>query len=115
MSVQTGVDPGYPKLISNDWPGLTGDIDAAFTWPNNRATYFFKGKRKKDPLQSPNSERDSIMCAMHCTENMIYVFPEMKLHGLVSVSYIHVFVSDFSIPRIDLPNWLQQNRHPGNI
>ncbi len=95
MSVQTGVDPGYPKLISNDWPGLIGDIDAAFTWPSNRATYFFKGKRNKDQLQFPYSERDSIMCAMHCYKNLIYVFQEMKLHGLIPISYSHVSVSDF--------------------
>jgi hypothetical protein len=35
----------------------------------------------------------------HCTENLIYVFPEMKLCGLVPGSYIHVSVSDFYIPR----------------
>ncbi len=33
--------------------------------------------------------------ALHCTLNPIYVFPEMKLHGLVPKSYIHVSVSDF--------------------
>ncbi len=27
--------------------------------------------------------------AVHCTENPIYVFPEMKLRGLVPNSYIH--------------------------
>ncbi len=31
---------------------------------------------------------------MHCTENLIYVFPEVKLHGLIPNSYIHEFVSD---------------------
>jgi hypothetical protein len=53
----------------------------------------------------------------HCTENLIYVFPETKLHGLVPNSYIHVSVSDLYIPRIGLPIWLQQNRQtdPGNI
>jgi hypothetical protein len=39
----------------------------------------------------------------HCTENPIYVFPEMKLRGLASNSYIHVSVSDLNIPRIGLP------------
>ncbi len=38
----------------------------------------------------------------HCTKNPIYVSPEMKLHGLVSTSYIHVTVSDLYIPRIGL-------------
>jgi hypothetical protein len=32
--------------------------------------------------------------SMHCTENPIDVFPEMKLRGLVPNSYIHVFLSD---------------------
>jgi hypothetical protein len=54
---------------------------------------------------------------MQCTENPIYVFPEMKLRGLVPNFYIHVAESDLYIPRICLPVWLQQNRHtdPWNI
>jgi hypothetical protein len=43
----------------------------------------------------------------HCKEDLIYVFPEMKLRGLVSN-----FVSDLDIPRIGLPFWLQQNSRP---
>jgi hypothetical protein len=54
-------------------------------------------------------------CILHCTQNPIYVFPEMKLHGPVSNSYIHE--SDLYIPRISLPIWLQQNKQtdPENI
>ncbi len=54
---------------------------------------------------------------LHCTENPIYVFPEIKLRGLIPNSYIHVSVSDLYIPRIGLPKWLQQSRQtdPGNI
>ncbi len=54
---------------------------------------------------------------MHCTENPIYVIPEMKLRGLVPNFYIYVSVSDLYIPRIGLPIWLQQNRQtdPGKI
>jgi hypothetical protein len=52
-----------------------------------------------------------------CTvpKNPIYVFPEMKLHGLVPTrvpvpnSYIHVSVSDLITPRKGLSG-LQQNR-----
>jgi hypothetical protein len=53
----------------------------------------------------------------HCTKNPIYVFPEMKLRGLIPNSYIHVTVSDLYIPRIGLPIWLRQNKQtdPGNI
>jgi hypothetical protein len=42
---------------------------------------------------------------LHCKEDPIYVFPEMKLRGLVPNSYILVSVS-----------YLQQNRQadPGN-
>jgi hypothetical protein len=37
------VDPGYPKPISGNWPGLWSDkIDAAVVWPNGKA-YFFRG------------------------------------------------------------------------
>jgi hypothetical protein len=40
------------------------------------------------------------MLATHCTENRIYVFPEKDLLGPSPNSYIHVSVSDLSIPRI---------------
>jgi hypothetical protein len=54
---------------------------------------------------------------IHCTENPIFVFPELKLHGRIPNSYIHVSVSDLYIPRIDLPIWLQLSSqiNPGNI
>jgi hypothetical protein len=45
---------------------------------------------------------------MQCTENPIYVLPEMKLHGIVPNSYNHVSVSDLFIAGIGLPIWLQQ-------
>ncbi len=40
----------------------------------------------------------SLLKNLSCTvlKNPIYVFPEMKLHGLVPNSRIHVFVSDFN-------------------
>ncbi len=56
----------------------------------------------------------SLVFPPHCTENPIYVFPEMKLRGLVPHSHIHVSVSDLHNPRISLPIWLQQKRQiPG--
>ncbi|XP_072388880.1 stromelysin-3 isoform X3 [Diabrotica undecimpunctata] len=38
------IAPGYPKLISDYWVGLPGNIDAAFTYKNGK-TYFFKGSK----------------------------------------------------------------------
>jgi hypothetical protein len=54
---------------------------------------------------------------MHCIENLIYAFPEMKLRGIIPNSYVHVSVSELFIPRMGLSIWLQQNRQtdPGNI
>jgi hypothetical protein len=51
------------------------------------------------------------------TENSKQIFPEMKLRGLSSNSYIHVSVSDLYIPTISLPFLLQENRwtDQGNI
>jgi len=34
------------------------------------------------------------------SENLIYVFPEMKLRGIFPNSYIHVSVSDLYIPSL---------------
>jgi hypothetical protein len=39
-----------------------------------------------------------LLIYVYCTENPIYVFPEMKLRGLVPSSFIHVSVSDFIFP-----------------
>ena len=45
--VSDGVDPGYPKLISDSWPGLPADfqagIDAALMRKDTNQIYFFKG------------------------------------------------------------------------
>jgi hypothetical protein len=59
----------------------------------------------------------SFLFTPHCTKKPIYVFPDMKLCGLIPNSYIYVSVSDFYIPRIGLPLWRQQNRQtdPGNM
>ncbi len=34
-----------------------------------------------------------VLCRLHCVENPVYVFPVMKLRGLVPNSYIHVWMS----------------------
>ncbi len=53
--------------------------------------------------------------AWHCKEDPIYVFPEMKLRGLVPSFHIHV--NDLYIPMRAPPILLQQNRQTscGNI
>jgi hypothetical protein len=42
-----------------------------------------------------------VFVIVHCTENRIYVFREMKLRDLVPNSYIHVSVSYLYIPRYE--------------
>jgi hypothetical protein len=54
-------------------------------------------------------------CAIFLSCTPIYVFPEMKLRGLVPNSYIHVSVTNLYIPMFGPPNLLQQNRQVGNI
>jgi len=41
----TSLYPGYPKMISDIFPGLSGKIDAAVTDQNSGLTYFFKKDR----------------------------------------------------------------------
>lgn len=39
-----GLAEGYPRKISEDWPGLPGNIDAALTWADGK-TFIFKGDK----------------------------------------------------------------------
>jgi len=41
-SGSTTMEPGYPKLIADVFPGLPNDIDGGFQWGRNGRTYFFK-------------------------------------------------------------------------
>ncbi len=38
-------------------------------------------------------DKGQVLLRVHCTENPIYVFPEMKLRGLVPTSYIHEHIN----------------------
>jgi hypothetical protein len=54
---------------------------------------------------------------LHCKQDLIDVFPDMKLSGLVPYFHIHVSVSDLYIAKIGPPILLQPNRRIdwGNI
>ncbi len=57
-----------------------------------------QGSRKRPvPTDKAVIEAAAIGWCCYDTENPIYVFPEMKLCGLVLNSYIHVSVSDLNI------------------
>jgi len=36
------IAPGYPKLISSNWPDVPSNIDAVLYWADLDQTYFFK-------------------------------------------------------------------------
>ena len=39
------VSEGYPKLVSEEWPGVDGEVDAAFTdYEKGRTFFFVKGE-----------------------------------------------------------------------
>ena len=53
----SGIASGFPRKISDDWEGLPGNVDAAFTWKNGK-TYFFKGDRYWRYSASPLGKLD---------------------------------------------------------
>ncbi len=48
-------------------------------------------------------EHPLIQAPLHCKEDPIYLIPEMKLCGLIPISFIHVSVSELYIPTIGPP------------
>lgn len=51
------VAPGWPKNISNIFPGIPDDLDTAFTWGYDGNVYFFKGRYFQ--IWDPNSEKNT--------------------------------------------------------
>jgi hypothetical protein len=73
--------------------------------------YYLAGKKSPNPLLiNPPPLPLPVCIANTPVQDPIYVFPEMKLRGLVPNSYIHVSVCDLCIPTIRPPILLQQNR-----
>jgi hypothetical protein len=67
-----------------------------------------RARRKWSWYDTPNyqyRQLESNGILSRALDRPIYVFPEMKLRGLIPKSYIHVSVRDLYIPRTDLPNW----------
>ncbi|XP_054159286.1 matrix metalloproteinase-14-like [Oppia nitens] len=59
----TGVYPGYPKRISDIFPGVIGKVDAVITDQNSGRTYIFKKNKVwvfKEPMNKPIRAKDSI-------------------------------------------------------
>ena len=44
------VSAGYPKAVSDEWPGIDGPVDAAFTDYVNDKTYFFMRDYRLGPF-----------------------------------------------------------------
>jgi hypothetical protein len=97
----------YTAFPSEQWPSLAfegkGEVKFVdFYSTNNNPTLV--------GLSSRYSDIRGFLIIIHCIENLIYVFPEMKLRSLIPISYIHVSVSDLYIHRIALHIWLLNNR-----
>jgi len=50
------LDPGYPKDLSEGFPGIPYYVDTAFVWSGNGKIYFFKGDKyyRFDPAKTPS-------------------------------------------------------------
>jgi hypothetical protein len=64
---------------------------------------------------SPSTSYCEAQGMMHCKENPFCVFPEKKLLGLSPNFHSLVSVSDFYIPRIGRPIFLQQNKQTERV
>lgn len=59
-------DPGFPRSIGGNWPGLWADgIDAAVTW-NNGKVYFFKGEHYiRYDMAADKADGEPMLIAAH--------------------------------------------------
>jgi hypothetical protein len=78
--------------------------------PNKGNKGFLKGLCWNRPGTIQYGAEWTFIEMLHCKEDTIEVFPEMKLRVHVPNFYINVSVSDLYIPTICPPNLLQQNR-----
>ncbi len=78
--------------------------------PNKGNKGFLKGLCWNRPGTIQYGAEWTFIEMLHCKEDTIEVFPEMKLRVHVPNFYINVSVSDLYIPTICPPNLMQQNR-----
>jgi hypothetical protein len=111
-----GVDPGYPKPIAGNWPGLaealpigpgsataTDGIDCAVVWNNGKA-YFFKGDRyvryEMDPAREgvdPGYPKPIAGNWPGLAEAFPLLSPRTPMAGLVTLPQVyHPFTPHFS-------------------
>ena len=59
---------GYPKSISEGFPGVPDNVDAAFVWGGNNKIYFFKGSQywKFDPTRCDVMIHDMLDRILRC-------------------------------------------------
>ncbi len=97
--------------------GLTAYIDLRIGPQALICTESMRSSTTQCLLRLPKTEGVNPKLQRHCTKYLKQIFPEMKLCGLISHSYIHVSVSYLYIPTIGPPVLLQQNRRTdrGNI
>jgi hypothetical protein len=62
--------------------------------------HFFIGQNPLQPLIKNEDVFQLSARQMHCTENLIQIFPEIKLCGLVPILYVYVSVNVLYIPTI---------------
>ncbi len=80
------------------------------TGPDQEQCCHWSGHSKCRSLIQSCMLPHAIPSPIHCSENLISVFPEKELRGLSSNFNIYVSVSDLYIPRIRTHIFLQQNR-----
>jgi len=79
------VSEGYPKYVAEQWPGVEGEVDAAFTDYDNGRTFFFVNSYPRRKVYCWNWDESRMEMDGEDEENTVFApLPQAEIKGIAS-------------------------------